>query len=375
LSAVTTDEATTADILGRSAARASCPTPGRFWFCRRTALLLIATATCSNFAWSGYSAWLLAISLGLPLLLGLCEDRRTAAAVAAMYFGVALAPCIPGAQAFFEQHSPISALLLWGAWVAALTSIFTFIWWREQRWRALAISGAVIVHALLPIGLGSPLTSAGILFPGTKFAGILFSLALCFALSARVWKLAAVTTLASMIWQARYSPPRPIPNWRAVNTSFGGKGFEPMDPASSFRALMWISERARNSPSQVLLFPENVLPDYSDAVTGEWMDLESIARQSTSIVFGSARTTVRFGRRENVLLARGALSAEYVQRVPIPVAMWGRDTDAHLFGPGTVKIGRERAAVLLCYEQLLVAPVLQSFIAKPDILLAGSNLY
>lgn len=110
-------------------------------------------------------------------------------------------------------------------------------------------------------------------------------------------------------------------------------------------------------------------------MTGDWMDLGSIARQSTTIVFGSAWTTVRFGRRENVLLARGALSGKYVQRVPIPLAMWGRDTEAHLFGPGTVRIGDERAAVLLCYEQLLVAPVLQSFIDRPNVLLAASNLY
>ena len=337
--------------------------------------MLIAAATCSKIAWSGHSAWLLPISLGLPLLLGFCDERRTAAGVAAVYFAVALAPCVSGAQAFFEQHSPISAFLLWAAWVAALTSVFTLGWLREQPWRALAISGALVVHALLPIGLGSPLTSAGILFPGTRFAGVLFTLTLCLALSARVWKLAAVTILASVIWQARYSPPHPIPNWRVVNTSFGGEGREPMDPVSSFRSLMWISEHAKNSPSQVLLFPENVLPDYSDAVTGDWMDLEAIARQGTTIVFGSARTTVRFGSRENVLLARGAQSGEYVQRVPIPVAMWGRDTDAHLFGPGTVGIGGERAAVLLCYEQLLVAPVLQSFIDRPNVLLAASNLY
>ena len=148
-----------------------------------------------------------------------------------------------------------------------------------------------------------------------------------------------------------------------------------MDPASSFRSLTWISERAKNSPAQVLLFPENVLPEYSDAVTGDWMDMSSIARQSTTILFGSARTTVRFGRRENVFLARGALSGEYVQRVPIPLVMWGRDTEAHLFGPGTLRIGDESAAVLLCYEQLLVAPVLQSFIDRPNVLLAASNLY
>ena len=138
---------------------------------------------------------------------------------------------------------------------------------------------------------------------------------------------------------------------------------------------MWVSTRAQSAPAQVLLFPENVLPDYSDAVTGDWLDLATIARQGTTILIGSNRATVSFRHRENVLLARGALSAEYVQRVPLPVAMWGRDTDAHLWGPGTIQLGPRRAAVLLCYEQLLVWPILQSFWREPDILLASSNLY
>jgi hypothetical protein len=295
--------------------------------------------------------------------------------IAATYFGVALAPCIRSAQVFFEQRSLLGAFLLWLAWASALTTVFALGWCREKAWRAAAITAAVIAAAILPIGLGSPLISAGLLFPGTGFAGILFTIVLCFALSTRSWKLVSITMLAALVWQARYSPPQPIPTWRAVNTSFGGKAYGPMAPDASFRALMWVSGRARNSPAQVLLFPENVLPDYSDAVTSDWIDLGAIARQGTTILIGSHRTTVSFEHRENVLLARGALSAEYVQRVPIPVAMWGRDTNAHLFGPGVVMIGHHRAAVLLCYEQLLIAPVLQSFSESPDILLAASNLH
>jgi hypothetical protein len=335
----------------------------------------VAAGLCSGIAWSGRSSWLLPLSLVLPLLLGLAETRRAAIFIAAIYFAVALAPCIRAAQVFFEHRSPLGAFLLWLAWVSALTTVFALGWRREKAWRAAAMTTAVIAAAILPIGLGSPLTSAGLLFPGTAFAGVLFTVVLCFALSARAWKLFGITALAAVLWQARYSPPQPLQTWRAVATSFGGKAYGPMDPAASFRALMWVSARARSSPAQVLLFPENVLPDYSDAVTGEWIDLGTVARQGTTIVIGSDRPTVSFERRENVLLARGALSAEYVQRVPIPVAMWGRDTDAHLFGPGVMKIGDRRAAVLLCYEQLLVAPVLQSFLNRPDVLLAASNLY
>jgi hypothetical protein len=313
--------------------------------------------------------------VALPLALGLCDSRKRAACVAAAYFSIALAPCIRGAQVFFEQRSPVNALLLWAAWVILLTIVFALCWHHDKRWRAVLIAAALVIHAILPIGLASPLTSAGVVFPNTGFAGCFFTLLLCVALTARVWSLVGLTVLAALIWQARYSPATQLPNWHAINTSFGGKAYGPTDPANSFRALLWVSARAKSSPGQVLLFPENVLPDYSDTVTGDWIDLGRIARQGTTIVVGSDRITVSFRRRENVLLARGALSAEYVQRIPIPIAMWGRDTDAHLFGPGTVKIGPYRAAVLLCYEQLLIGPVLQSFFDKPDILLASSNLF
>ncbi len=294
--------------------------------------------------------------------------------VAAGYFGVALAPCIRSAQAFFEEPTPMGGLLLWFFWTGILATLFALCWHRHLIRRTMLINLGLIVHAVLPIGLASPLTCAGVLFPATGFCGCLFALVLCFALSGRFWKLAISLVVAVLLWQIRYTAPDQIPNWRAVNTSFGASSYRPL-PAASFQALMWISAHAKSSPGQVLLFPENALPDYSDAVTGEWIDLPTIARQGTTIVIGSDRITDSFRRRENVLLARGAQSGEYVQRVPIPIAMWGRDTAAHLLGSGTVKIGSHRAAVLLCYEQLLIAPVLQSFAAQPDILLASSNLY
>jgi len=46
-----------------------------------------------------------------------------------------------------------------------------------------------------------------------------------------------------------------------------------------------------------------------------------------------------------------------------------------MFGPGTVRIEGVQAGVLLCYEQLLVFPVLRSMYDGADVLIAPSNLY
>jgi hypothetical protein len=77
----------------------------------------------------------------------------------------------------------------------------------------------------------------------------------------------------------------------------------------------------------------------------------------------------------NVMLARGHEQASYLQRIPMPVSMWGRDVEAHPWGTGMLNVNGRRAAVLLCYEQLLTLPALESFWGHPDLLIAASNLY
>jgi hypothetical protein len=47
----------------------------------------------------------------------------------------------------------------------------------------------------------------------------------------------------------------------------------------------------------------------------------------------------------------------------------------NLNGPGTLQVGHERAAILVCYEQLLVWPVLTSMTERPTVLVGLANDY
>lgn len=47
----------------------------------------------------------------------------------------------------------------------------------------------------------------------------------------------------------------------------------------------------------------------------------------------------------------------------------------NLSGPGVVQLAGQRAAILICYEQLLTWPVLQSMAERPSIALAIANDY
>ena len=66
------------------------------------------------------------------------------------------------------------------------------------------------------------------------------------------------------------------------------------------------------------------------------------------------------------------------QRIPVPGGMWNPlrpqgSFAPNLFGPGTVEVGGERAAILICYEQLLTWPILRSALERPTLLIAISN--
>ena len=47
----------------------------------------------------------------------------------------------------------------------------------------------------------------------------------------------------------------------------------------------------------------------------------------------------------------------------------------NLSGRGVIRIGDQRAAILICYEQLLTWPILASTLERPTVLVAVANDY
>jgi predicted amidohydrolase len=95
-------------------------------------------------------------------------------------------------------------------------------------------------------------------------------------------------------------------------------------------------------------------------------------------------TVVDAGGYDNVLVAidGNGSSVLYRERMPVPGSMWqpwrswlggSGGARAHFFANPVVEIGSTRIAPLICYEQLIVWPVLQSMLEKPDIIVAVGN--
>ena len=196
---------------------------------------------------------------------------------------------------------PISAfrlklyLFLGSVLAAILLSVpWTVAWTDRPARHAWRVPLAFVVTTIPPLGIIgfiSPLTAAGYLFPSTSWAG-----------------LAAVVLLPGILLSARGMAPRfrfavlclvlttggllaisgreavTIPGWVGVNTHFG-------DVSQSFHdyaAATFIQQKAAESPARVLIFPEFIVPRWSEATEAFWRrTLDRCRKRGQTLVIGA----------------------------------------------------------------------------------------
>lgn len=340
----------------------------------------------------------------LPLLMPFVYiHARTRAQTLAVvfYYLAATWTVIPGAHAFFGTNAP--RIMAYGLWfLLALLGTLPWTLFFNRRAPQLSALGALVVLALPPLSLvtlGYPLIAAGRWFPATGWVGLL---APCFLIAARRWfslsytlgLLAVASLVAHLFAHAPARDPAIVP----VNTSFGapaadlanakdGGSTEQLAVVSSrlYEQQNFIERVSLARPNSIVFFPESTILAYSPFVDREWKPfLDRLAAQRTTIVFGTtAPLPYTRDAYRNLLAVRGWPTAEhfaYVQRVPVPISMWKiGDTESGfpllLRSSGVFKVREEHAAVLMCYEQLLAWPALQSLAQQPDYLLAPRNVY
>jgi apolipoprotein N-acyltransferase len=206
-----------------------------------------------------------------------------------------------------------------------------------------------------------------------------------------------------------------------VNTDFGDLS----RPFEDFVAAQSIQERVAASQARVVIFPEFVVPRWSDATVAFWqqtldgcrtrgqilamgagvplklanahekaVDVDMVksydfagAIQALRIKDGGLPPSISSGSPvntigepfNNTLLILGSESATVYQRVPVPIGMWqpfaGTGVPLRLNEPGIVRIDGQRVAVLICYEQILTYPVLASMLRRPTVLVGISNAF
>lgn len=351
-------------------------------------------------------------------------SRLGAYQAAFCYYAGASWPVIPAARNFFGA----SASLVDGiaAWLGAAVLLATpwLVAWAENSgqliWRVPLALAAGVIPPLGIIGWASPVTAAGLLFPAAGWFGLAVLVVLCAALCIEsLWlnSVLAVAVLAVASYAEKGADAQPPPGWESVNTDFGAIAHGPEDVMREFQVAQWIQNRARSSNARVLIFPEMVVPRWTAATELFWQQtLAKLSASGKTLLIGAGipnfsgarrgeiahydfasavatlraaptRTLRQFGSPyeakpiayRNALLILGAERGAYFQHVPVPLGMWHPFGEAgvplNLFGPGVIRVAQQRAAVLICYEQLITWPVLIVAFQHPTVLIAVANDY
>src|ERR1700676_4423035 len=136
----------------------------------------VAVTTAAT-AWSGHLA-AIPLSLVAPLLVYRTKSRKHAYVSMFSYYAGASWPLIPGARAFFGvQGTPLIGLLLCLAGGALLALPWGLLFTRGRERAACSVQLCILLTAIPPLGIigwASPLLSAGVLFPGSKWFGLAF---------------------------------------------------------------------------------------------------------------------------------------------------------------------------------------------------------
>jgi apolipoprotein N-acyltransferase len=313
------------------------------------------------------------------------RKRAHAAAIAFAYYAGATWVVIPGAKTFFGANAGLlDGITLWLSGVALLCVPYALIWSTSPRFIWLRAPLAVLMSLPPPLGIvgvASPLTGAGLLFPGTGWFGLAAILVSIAALCVRPGFTGSAIAVVAFFCNGLYpGDPHPPSGWNAVNTHFGGLGLNGVSAGAEFEAAQFIQQIALRSNARVLVFPETAVPRWTEATDLFWQPtLDALASSGKTILIGTTLDIPGQPGYKNAVVIRGAETGTFLQQVPVPVGMWNplrpSSVPLHILGPSVVTIGSHRAAVIVCYEQFLTWPILKASLDQADVLVGVANDY
>ena len=356
----------------------------------RRQLLVVGGALC-GFAWGheGFT-WLIGLAALMPLLWHWSTSRRWAGATALAYYLAGSRGLPFGAGIFFAESAP--AWFSWALWLAAgaINALPWFLLWSQNpRRRAWAMPVALALTALPPLGFigwTHPLTAAGVAFPELGFAGLALLVIGLIAVALARWPAAvavAGVAVVANVNAAQWHKPAPwATTWSAQDTHFARLQTDAMPDllgeGKRFMQILMIAGQVE--PGRVVVMPETVLPRVRQGNEFAAMMLADVSarlKAKGSVILVGAEVAAPGRPMHNALVALGDVGGPLVQRVPVPIGMWlpwaAESIAADPLGAGVGQVAGRKVAYSICYEQLLVFPLLVSMAHDPDLIVGAAN--
>lgn len=344
-------------------------------------MLMAAAGLVGVVAWNG-DPLALPVALAFPALWAWAPSRVIAALVALGYF-LAASRGLPQGVANYYASNLWHGLLLWIVASLSFVAVHAVLWTNRPGGKRPARFGlASLLMAVPPFGIvgwAHPLTAAGVLFPGWGWAGLGVAAIIMLAMTASRWPFAAAVLGGLYAWSVTtWMPPTAPDDWKGVDLELG-QNLGRVVGLEQHRQLI-AAVKVAGEETRVVVLPESTLGFWTPTVERLWRDeLHGI---DVTVIAGAAIADLQ--AYDNVMVAISAERARvlYRERIPVPVSMWqpwlawtgkGGGARAHLFANPVVKLDEREIAPLICYEQLLLWPVLQSMLHSPEIIVATGN--
>lgn len=332
--------------------------------------------------WSGVVLALPAAML-FPALWAMAPSRGIASFISLGYF-LAASRGLPQGVANFYAADLWPGLLLWLIASASFLVVHAALWTRRAGKAPIGrYLVASVLMALPPFGItgwAQPITAAGVLFPGWGWWGLAATAAGLTMMTSRFWPAAVLVMLSLWLWSAAvWTEPKLPEGWKGVDLKLG----ETLGRDASLerqRVLIATVLRSAGEGINTIVLPESALGLWTPTVERLWRD--ELQDRDLTVIAGAA--VLDGDGYDNALVAIPVAKSEilYRERMPVPGSMWQPwriltgepgGARAHLFTNPLVEIDGIRIAPLICYEQLLVWPVLQSMLRSPDVIVAAGN--
>ncbi|KFL29767.1 conjugal transfer protein TraB [Devosia riboflavina] len=345
----------------------------------RLAILSVGSATLGVVGWSGNPS-ALPLAMAFPALWSLAGSRASAALIAAIYFLGASRGLPEGVSIFFGSDL-LLGLALWVIASLAFVTVHTAFWTAQGGWhgptRYLIANVLMSLPPLGIVGWANPLTAAGIIFPGWGWLGLAMAMALLMlATTKHRWPAVAIVGVFSLASAVLWVEPEGRPGWVGIDTSFSAGREQYADYHQQVATIGLVKAAAADGASFVVL-PESALGIWTPTTEALWR--ESLVGMPVTMIGGGV--VLQANDYENLMITVTSAGSNelYRQRMPVPISMWqpwsAGGADADFFRNAVVELAGLRLAVLLCYEQLLVWPVLHSVWMQPEIMVATGNAW
>ncbi|WGR90724.1 conjugal transfer protein TraB (plasmid) [Bradyrhizobium sp. ISRA443] len=344
--------------------------------------MVVAAVMVGALAWSGH-VLALPFACAFPTLWAFAPSRWISGAVSAAYFLAASRGLPQGVVNFYGTDLGVG-IALWIGAAAIFVLVHAVLWQRRPGCeRALWFGLAAILMSVPPFGIvgwAQPITAAGVLFPGWGWWGLAATAAILLTMTTRKWPIAGIAAAGFWAWSAAdWIAPAQPGGWVGLDTKLGSALGRAPDLDQS-RVLLERVREAGATDARIVVLPESAAGLWTPTTSGFWMD--GLQGTDITVIAGAAIVNREGYDNAMVEISAGRARRLYGERMPVPISMWqpwlawterGGGAKASFFGNPLVETAGRRIAPLICYEQLLVWPVLQSMLHSPDVIVAIGN--